>query len=130
MFLIFVSAKTQAQEKLLTLYTRGVPSTDIIMWYDSAATVGGVATLYLTSNGLESGTALFADIYSVNATARAGATIAVNVPFCGVRSISADRKTIKINVVSGVVVAPPAIGISTTSFVPDGTMLYLTIIGK
>lgn len=115
---------------LNTAYTRTVSVTGVVLYVDSASTTSGVATFFPTSTGLVGGTALFSTIYSVQATARASAITAITVPFCSVNSISADKKIIKVNAIKGITIAPPAVGAATTTFVPNGTIIYLTIIGK
>lgn len=110
------------------VYSNSVTVTpNIIIWNDSAQVTTGVATFFPTSDGTATGTALFTNIYSIQATASLNTSTATAVSLAGVKTIAANKKTITVNAVDGVVLA--ALG-ATMEFSPDGTYVYLTIIGK
>ncbi|MFA5780267.1 MAG: hypothetical protein WC947_09040, partial [Elusimicrobiota bacterium] len=102
-------------------------STSVKGWIGTATTTSGVATFYPTNDGTSGGTALFTNVTSVQATAQANASTAITVPLASVKAISADKKTVTVNVVIGTtaVVSGP-----TLAFAPDGTVVYLTVFGN
>lgn len=123
--------KVNSQIKIVKVYLKTVEKSGIIVWTGSATTTGGLATLYLTDNGLEIGNAIFTNIFSIQATAEPapGALMkpmapggnAETVPLTGVGSLSADKKTLSVEVI--VAASPKAL------FAPDGTKVYVTVFG-
>lgn len=109
-----------------TVYQTTTSKTNTIMWNGTATTTSGVATFNPTSDGTGAGTAFFTNIYSVLATASANTSTATAVPQAAVKLVSADRKTITVNVVTGTVLG--LLG-PTQVFASNGTSVYLTIIG-
>lgn len=97
------------------------------IWTGVATTSGGVATFFPTDNNLVTGNALFTNIYSVNTTGANNTGTPINVPKTAVKLISADKKTITVNAVVGVTIN--ILITPTEVFAPDGTTIYLTIIG-
>jgi len=96
------------------------------VWTAVTTTVGGVATFFPTDTNTAGGNALFTNIYAVQATAANNTSVIIQSPNASVKLISADKKTITVNVGVGVnllVLAP------TLTFAPDGTVVYLTVFG-
>jgi len=77
------------------------------VWYGSATTTSGVATFNIDTLGTGLGLPLFATIKSAIATANLNTSTATSVPICSVKLIAADRKTVSVNVITGVVIPPP-----------------------
>lgn len=98
----------------------------------SATTTGGIATFQLTDTGLNSGTPIFKNIITVSPTAMLNATYPAAVPRCSARALSADRKVLTIQAAQGgpalTVVGFNVAGVET--WVPDGTRVYLTVVGE
>lgn len=98
-----------------------------IIWTGTATTTGGVATFNPTSDNTGSGAALFSAIYVAHPTAIMNTGLASSVPYASIKAISADRKTITVNVATGLIIG--LLGGTTTQFVADGTVVQLTIMG-
>jgi len=96
------------------------------MWTDAQTTVGGVVTFYPTDDGTGSGNPLFAVIDAVQLTPELNTGSISAVPFCAVKTVSADRKTIIANVGSGTVLG--VLG-ATVVAVPDGTKVHALVLG-
>lgn len=109
------------------IYNETAIRSGIIIWSGSAVTVNGVATFFPSSDGTSGGTALFTNIFTLQPTSERNTSNAIDVPFYGIKSISADKKTITVNVVNATTLI--ALG-STLVFAPDGTKVYLIIIGN
>lgn len=101
-------------------------TTNVIIWNGTATTSGGVATFNPTDDGRAAGNALFTNVYAIQVTAVRNTATATDVPLASVRILSADRRTLTVNVVNGVVLA--VLG-ATMQFAPDGTQVYATLIG-
>ena len=99
------------------------PSDSAMYWSDKQNTVGGVATFSPTSN---EGMALFTHIYAVQFTAEFNTAIFTSVPMCSLKLVSADRKTVTANVVTGTVLG--ILG-ATKLAAPDGTPVHCLIMG-
>lgn len=98
-----------------------------IEWWGTATTTTGVATFNATVDGTAGGTAIYTNIFSVEAIAVTNTATAINCPLCSIKSI-ASVKNITINVVNGQTLG--ALGGATAGFVPDGTVVYLSIKGN
>lgn len=101
-------------------------TTNVIVWNGTATTTGGVATFHPTDDGTAAGNPLFTNVYAIQATAVLNTATATQVPLASVQALSADRRTVTVNVVTGVVLL--ALG-ATVQFAPDGTQVYATILG-
>jgi len=92
-------------------------------WSDVQAAAGGTATFSPTSN---EGAALFSHIYAVQFTAQVNTNLPIGVALCGLKSISADRKTVVANVVIGTTLL--SLG-ATLLGASDGTLVHCFIMG-
>lgn len=125
------SEKVNSLIKVAKVYLETAEKSEVILWTGSAVTTAGLATVYLTDNGLETGNAIFTNIFSIQATAEPapGASMrpmapggnAEAVPLTGVHSLSADKKTLSVEVI--VAASPKAL------FAPDGTAVYILVVG-
>jgi len=120
------SAAAKAINPINTVYNGTTAKTKAKIWNGTATTSSGQATLYPTSDGTAGGTALFTNIYSIQATAVRNTTTATQFEFASVNNISADKKTLVINVGNGTTVV---LGGASIVDAPDGTSVYVTIIG-
>lgn len=80
-----------------------------------------MATFFLTDDGLETGNAIFADVFSIQASAEKNIADAKAVPFASIKSLNADKKTLSVNAV-----------VSNTgdgSFAPNGTKVSVLVMG-
>lgn len=98
-----------------------------IMWAGIATTIRGIATFIPTLDGTINTASFFTNITGYFATANLNVSSAVSVPMCGIKSISADKRTITVNVINGRTLV--ALG-ATTQFVPDGTEVSLILYGN
>lgn len=96
------------------------------IWCASTVTSSGAANFYPTDDNTSAGNAVFTNIYSVHITSETNATLPQSNSLCCLKSISANKKTIVANVITGTLAA---LGLSTFSAAPDGTKTYITIIG-
>ena len=87
---------TAADLPVGAVYELTVTKTGVNIWNGSGTTTSGVATIYLTDDGLASGNALFSNVYSVQATSANNTTSAIAVPVASIKSVSADKKTLTI----------------------------------
>ncbi|MBA7704471.1 hypothetical protein ES703_113281 [subsurface metagenome] len=125
------SEKVNSLIKFAKVYFGVDEKTGVILWTGTGTTLAGTATFYLTDNGLEAGSAIFTSVFSIQALAEnpppaapisaSPAGDAGQVPLAGVGSLSADLKTLTIEVIY--VASPKSI------FAPDGTKVYVTVIG-
>jgi hypothetical protein len=97
------------------------------MWSDVQTTVSGVATFHPTVDGTGTGTALFANIFSVQATGEGNTAIMTAAPTCSVKAISGDMKTVTVNAITGAV-----LGILGATMVAsaDGTKVHALVLGN
>lgn len=96
-----------------------------IFFFGTATTTGGVATVNLTDDGTATGNALFTTVINVQANAIVNTSSAIAVPSVAGKLVSADNKTLTINVVVGRNLL--ALG-NTAAFAADGTQVYFTMI--
>lgn len=96
------------------------------IWNGVATTAGGVATFFPTDDNLITGNALFTNIYAAQVTASANVATAITVPVASVQLIAANKKSVTTNAIVGRNLV--ALG-DTVAFAPDGTTVYLTLIG-
>jgi len=115
------SEKVNSLIKFAKVYLGVDEKSNVILWTGTVTTTGGVATLCLTDDGTATGTALFTNIFSIQATAEANTAEAAQVPLPSIKSLSADKKTLAINVI--VPASPESV------FAPDGTKVYVTVTG-
>ena len=102
-----------------------------IVWTNNGVSTSGTVTFYPTTTNSATGTALFPTaILSVQAMAVYANTSASTICWCGVKSVSTDRRTIIINVVQGAVgnSLNGSTAVSLT-YAPNNTVVYCTIIG-
>ena len=115
------SEKVNSLIKLAKVYFQTTEKANCILWTGTATTTNGVATLYLTDDGTAAGSALFTNIFSIQAIAEANIVEPEQVPLPSIKSLSADKKTLAINVI--VPASPKSV------FAPDDTKVHVTVIG-
>jgi hypothetical protein len=71
------------------------------IWVGTATTNSGTATFYPTIDGTSNTASAFNSIIFASAMATNNTTSAINVPICGLKTISGDRRTLVFNVVQG-----------------------------
>lgn len=113
--------KVNSMVKFAKVYLGIVEKAGVILWAGTTTTVNGVATLYPTGDGTATGVALFTNVYSIEAVAEKDTTISTEVPLASIKSLSTDKRTLVINVI--IATSPK------TAFAPDGTKVYVTVIG-
>ena len=109
-----------------TVYQNQNIKTTAKIWTASATTSSGVATFNPTDDNTGSGNAIFTNIYSIQAIAANNTGTATSVPLASIKLLSADKKSLTINVIKGTVLS--VLG-STIVTAPDDTSVYVTIIG-
>lgn len=115
------SEKVNSLIKFAKVYSGVDEKSNVILWTGTATTTSGVATLYLTDDGTATGIALFTNIFSIQAIAEANVVEPEQIPLASIKSLSADKKTLVINVI--IAASPKSI------FAPDDTKVYVTVIG-
>jgi hypothetical protein len=80
-------------------------------------TVNGVATFYLSDDWTPEGVAVFAKINGLIPAAQRNVVDPAQFPFCSIRDVSENLKTVQVSVGVG------------SDIAPDGTLVYLTAIG-
>ena len=109
----------------LTEYT----ANGIKHFYDNGTTTNGKVTFYITTNGLSTGTAFFTRLLCypfVAAVQAAGASSPIDVVYASVNSISADLKTVVVNVCQGRGIL---LGGSAFQYVANGTPVSIFMCG-
>lgn len=100
---------------------------EMAMWVGDDTTEDGVITLHPTQDGTVESQARFGIIFGALAMSDDGDGAATAIPIsCAVKSVSADKKTVEVAVVRGVVLA--LLG-ATLQFVPDGTRVTVMLLG-
>lgn len=97
-----------------------------IIWTGQATTSGGDATFYPTDDGTPGGNPIFSNMFSLNATAHKDTGIPILFAFTSIHKI--NPTSIDVNVGTGAAV--PIGGGDSIVAAPDGTNVYLTIIGN
>lgn len=125
------SEKVNSLIKFAKVYFGVDEKTGVILWTGTGITLAGTATFYLTDNGLEAGNPVFTNIFSINALAEnplPASSISASpggdaekVPLAGLGSLSADLKSLTIDVIYAT--SPKSI------FAPDGIKVYVTVTG-
>jgi excisionase family DNA binding protein len=131
------NATWQAQEVQKVYNGTTLTSGNNIIWTGSATITSGLATIYLTDTGLVAGNAVFpTGIFSIQVTG-VGGTSAITAPVGTVKSISPDRKTLVVSLVTGKTLtcnAPFGGGAcnsgDSVAFAPNGSQVYITIVGN
>lgn len=98
------------------------------MWSFQTVCTNGFATAYLTTDGTETGTALFTNIIYASGSAFVETTQSVLVAICGINFISSDQKTIKFSVVTGTNISSASS--SSTQLAPNGTTVSILVFGS
>ena len=106
--------------------TTPIVASGFVLWMSASTVVSGVATFYPTTTGAASGTTLFKDIAIAVVTAERNTASGVLVPASGIKSISADNRTVTANVVVGTTLL--ALG-DTFLFASDATKVYCLLAG-
>lgn len=96
------------------------------MFFNNAVTSGGVATVYPTTTGTATGTALFSQIFHSDCTAWASSSTAIGSILSAGKTISADLRTVSFNLVGGTGVL---LGGTSLAFAPDNTAVSVVIYG-
>ncbi len=110
--------------------TQGIPPSILSgrkEYYSTALTdSSGVATFFITSNGLSGGTPLFSNLASsfITCTPSFSTSSSISVPLCSVKNVTAN--TITVNVVKG---TTSILAGNTITFVGSGIKVYIHIIG-
>jgi len=84
-------------------------------------TLGGVATVYVTDNGLATGDPIFTNVFSVHAIAEFDTDDPEMVPLATIKGLSADKKMLIVNVISAK--SPKSV------FVMNGVRVYVMVVG-
>jgi hypothetical protein len=108
------------------VYNGTIIYTNVKIYTISTTTNGGIAIIHPTNDGTDTGMALFTNILTANAMAIENTTNAIQVPLCGLNSISADFRTIIFNVITGTIANNKQPGMQ---YVANGTLVQVTIIG-
>lgn len=93
----------------------------------TSSTTSGVAVFNVTTDGLASpGAAIFTSLSTctIQATAISNTTSAIVVPLCAIKAITTTQITV--NVVNGLTAV---LASNTLTFVPNGTVVHLVVIG-
>lgn len=85
----------------------------------------GVATFYLTTNGLSGGTAIFNTIHAVEVVAQNNTSSIASIPLVALKNI-ASTKIVTVNVIDAVTIILGGLGLS---FVGAGITVHLTARG-
>ena len=80
--------KVNSLVKIVKVYSGTTEKSGVILWTGSATTIKKVATVYLTDNGLKTGNAIFANVFSIQAGAEES--------IVHKKTLSFDRKTLAI----------------------------------
>lgn len=106
-------------------------TTALVGWTGKSVTTNGVARFFLTDDGTINGQALYTTINSIIATSNLDVADPVQVPICSVKSISADLKTIDVNVISGTNITVIGSGLRPSMvFVPTNAIVFLLVAGQ
>lgn len=124
----FISGNTNLITIIPKIYSGITTQSSIKIWTASATTSSGVATFNVTTDGTSSGTSIFNTIFSITPTAFLNTSTAINVPLSSVKSISSDKKVITTNTIVGTTII--LLGGNTVEFCPNGTIVFITIIGS
>ena len=103
---------------LVQVFKAGLSVPNVKLFFGSTTTLGGVATIYATSDGTTTGTPLFSSVLHADGTAWSSGSSAISSAIVAGKSIASDNKTISFNCVVG---GGVLLGGSTLSFVADGT---------
>lgn len=85
----------------------------------------GVATFYLTTNGLSGGTAIFSNIHSVETIGQNNTSSVGSIPFVAIKTITSN-KIITINVLNAITIILGGLGLT---FAGSGITVHLTVRG-
>jgi len=97
------------------------------IWRGTSTTTSGIATFNVTTDGLASpGAAIFTSLSAccIQATATNNTASAIQVPLCAIKAITSTQVTV--NVVNG---STAVLESNTLTFVPNGTVVNLLVIG-
>jgi hypothetical protein len=119
---------TQTEAKVVVFSNQNTNINEtLFIWTGTATTTSGIATFNPTSDGTESGTALFTNVNAVHALAVNNTTTPTSYPFASLKQVVSGNKTITVNV--GIGTSLISLG-NTIINAPDGTNVYLTVIGN
>lgn len=85
----------------------------------------GVATFYMTTNGLSGGTAIFSSIHSIETIAQNNTSSVGSIPFVAVKAIT-NTKIVTINVLNAITIILGGLGLT---FAGSGITVHLTVRG-
>lgn len=101
-------------------------STNFKIFSGQAATdASGVATFYLTTNGLSGGTAIFSSIDSIDCIAQNNTSSVASIPLTSLKNV-VSNKIVTVNVLDAVTIILGGLGLS---FVGAGVTVHLTVKG-
>lgn len=102
-----------------------------LVWTGHVISTNGLASFYITHNGLPDGPAIFTGIDAALASCRYLGTNAFSMPVASIRSISSDFKTVVVNVITGTNITVTGTGTFPTSVLSGGTnSVFLFVVGK
>lgn len=96
---------------------------DLRLWAGKAVTTGGVATFTPLD---DRNVPVFSEVIAVVAMGEGNAALATGAPMASLKSVSVDRGTVTVNVMTGAVLG--ILG-ATMLFAPDGTLVHCLIVG-
>ena len=99
---------------------------NIKLYFASASTTNGVATVYPTSDGTPTGTALFSQVLHADAQAWVNTSLPIAVVDTGGKSIGSDQRSVSFNVTAGNAVV---LGGNSVVAAPNGTMVTCVVWG-
>lgn len=116
----------------LGMYSIDVIATSVTLrgfkiWVGSSTVTSGVATFYPTYDNSAASTAWFSNIWGIHALAESNTSTAIDIPGASLKTVSADKKQIDVNVIVGKNLL--SLG-DTIGFAPNGTRVWLTLIGN
>jgi hypothetical protein len=100
----------------------------IITYTGTALSTGGRATFYPTSNNNTTGSAIFTNIFFVNAIATTNVGTSIGVPLTSINNIPSDNKSVVTNCITGTNIT--ALGDATMIAAPNGTLVSCYIVGN
>lgn len=102
-----------------------------LLWTGQAVATNGQAVFFLTEDGLPTGLPIFSGIDVAISTCKHNVDSAVATPVASIRDISADLKTVLVNVISGTNITVTGAGTYPTAVFLGGTnSVFLFVAGK
>jgi len=99
---------------------------NLLLWAGTATVAGGVASVNPTEDGTPNGAAVFGTVIAVVVSGEANTGVLSAAPVGSLKTVSADRKTVTVNVMTGTVLG--ILG-ATILPAPDGTKVHVVVVG-